>query len=1358
MRVVSNLTGTPDVPIILTQEEMAQMKAEVAKAVELKASLEENDEESMMVSSEQEPSRQTSLLPDLTECPNANEMIKSKATITIRYRDGSLFVEGDSKPFSFSIEDIIDEDLKERAYVYSTKFIQNEPVVCQLWYEGHKATHICPPKSVLSMLETAKKAIVSAREKDPIRDRGRIYELYDAADGYVSHVLDAIPNHNIAVILKKITEEALTKFSNSCYKAPSNAIKPCGSIISLTKNKQSYRIKDPLFSGPVYLPISSIIDRSYGKKRPGDELVYSVYPGINKVPEAHFACLARTALDLIEMAEQWEKEENYTNAWGIAMNVLDAEPNRLDAQAIVKRCEPHVDVDTVQKRQKLLRENLFAQAQIATAEENYEKAIKLFTRIIDNDDNNVSLKEQSVLRLLHIYNVLQSINPNDNNLRMEYKRAGEKYALGRHGAKYYLEGNTLDGIDAIINFYEDMEDSVELVNVYQRKLQLISDGSIILDDEKKMALQAETNAYISWYILLSGGNTDDAARFAARARIDKDDKEPIELGRKCLAVVQMRRGDNERVARENGRFLQQNIDPFESMFAIQAAANVYSGEGEMRNLTYERFALLGAILQEKRDPQQRRYLLHYLGRYLATLTENETDYREYVSTFRINPDDCNFVNQVYKCLIKGPAQPLWMDIRLVCMLSQEAAYKLCSTLYDLDAKTIASVLTRSKVETRPNPERAYFSRQFAQWRGGTFRALYVSFLKKVDALENEPTLDNFMEFFRELEYDYWMSHDDKALIEEFHTQLPLLLASFNRADNSRAIKSTSKAIESNVNMWRGIINDRPTLLMKCAFDRALLQVRNTVLEIERNHHFSEPIPIINELSYSAIDNNGSMYAEVEIRNKDKNAEPMLECKLQLCQSDYIIPDILASVVTYSETEKVYGDESIIYILHFSINREAIPEDLHALLHFEYKVKSTTYEKDFKIRIKPLKKYKRIINDFNVGSVETERFYGREALIENAVYALTKKTSVPPHYFIYGQKRSGKSSVLIQIENHIMERRPSTIIVDIDFSQLKILKEENVYYWIFMHIAQSIENINDEILNEEMMLGGDVLTPPSSEEMTYEAFVLRLSKLKAQMNKKAEWADRQLVLFIDEFTTAYTWLKAGTIGKEFVFRWKNLQKRGLLAAVLIGQDVLHAFIRECDSENAFEVLEKERLTYLKPEEARQMITDRLTEVTGKREGEIFVGKALSKILYYSASSAYYTKWICQQLVDYLNSRQLNKITEADVDAAVWGMIRNQSDADIEEKFDALLLPGIRGESRFSKERTKSVLDYLVDEELQNPFRGCSRTTLLARSGEKDAIINDLLEREVILDPTKNGFYFINVKLYCIWFKVRNNLRK
>jgi len=500
-----------------------------------------------------------------------------------------------------------------------------------------------------------------------------------------------------------------------------------------------------------------------------------------------------------------------------------------------------------------------------------------------------------------------------------------------------------------------------------------------------------------------------------------------------------------------------------------------------------------------------------------------------------------------------------------------------------------------------------------------------------------------------------------------------------------------------------------------------------------------------------------MYLIVEIKNANKNADAMRDCELKLKRTDAIRPVALDPVTTYFDTEKVYGGESIQYILHFRLNPDDDLSSLSATLQFSYRVRTTPVQTSFNVPFKVADQFEDIQNDYNFGGQDNKRFYGREHFIKNVSNVLSDLDR-SPHFFIYGQKRSGKSSVLYQIKERIKVQLPSAIPVDINFLELKISREEDIYYNILSLIFGAVEILNWETEDDpdKDMLRESVIELPAPELLSFDLFVRRLTRLQAEMKRTKGWERSKLVLFVDEFTKAYQWLKEGIIKKEFMWRWKGLQARGLFGAVLIGQDVLHAFIKETDGPNAFAVLEKERLNYLESEAAKRLVTEPIFEATGRKD--IYIGGAVDKITDYSANSAHYTKWICYNLVNYMNARRLPKITEADVDAAIWNALKNASEDDLDTLFDPLLFSDITSEkeSQFTKEQTISVLDAVADAERDNPLRGSRRAELLDQTGQPAALIDDLLDRGVLIE--ENDFYTLKVKLYNVWRKIKTSSNK
>ena len=156
---------------------------------------------------------------------------------------------------------------------------------------------------------------------------------------------------------------------------------------------------------------------------------------------------------------------------------------------------------------------------------------------------------------------------------------------------------------------------------------------------------------------------------------------------------------------------------------------------------------------------------------------------------------------------------------------------------------------------------------------------------------------------------------------------------------------------------------------------------------------------------------------------------------------------------------------------------------------------------------------------------------------------------------------------------------------------------------------------------------------------------------------------------------------------FMQRWKEIQNKRLFSAVLVGQDILASFIDKTGVPNAFGVLNRNQLDYLEEVYAKKLITEPI--IKASKNKKIFVGDAVNKILKYSASSAYYTRWICVETLKFVKAHRLSHITEADVESAIREHFCQSNDRiDI---FDPLTYSGQSPkESDFSQEKNTAVL--------------------------------------------------------------------
>ena len=176
-----------------------------------------------------------------------------------------------------------------------------------------------------------------------------------------------------------------------------------------------------------------------------------------------------------------------------------------------------------------------------------------------------------------------------------------------------------------------------------------------------------------------------------------------------------------------------------------------------------------------------------------------------------------------------------------------------------------------------------------------------------------------------------------------------------------------------------------------------------------------------------------------------------------------------------------------------------------------------------------------------------------------------------------------------------------------------------------------------------------------------------------------------------------------------------------------------------------------VTYLHPEDARRLVTEPIIRASGR--SDIFYGKAVERVLYYSASSAFYTQWICSELIKYANLCHLSHITEVDVEECVHRMLRSSEDLD---KFSPLEYSGRDPvESRFTPEQTRDILFQVARGENDDRMHGCAGQRIQSHDAavQVNDILKELVNRRVLLEE-EQGYYKLKVKLYLLVWKMRN----
>ena len=190
--------------------------------------------------------------------------------------------------------------------------------------------------------------------------------------------------------------------------------------------------------------------------------------------------------------------------------------------------------------------------------------------------------------------------------------------------------------------------------------------------------------------------------------------------------------------------------------------------------------------------------------------------------------------------------------------------------------------------------------------------------------------------------------------------------------------------------------------------------------------------------------------------------------------------------------------------------------------------------------------------------------------------------------VFGQKRSGKSSVLYHLKR-LLEKDKDLLILDLENIATILGEDSNqtedsqasLLNQILKSILTELEYAIEDRINENFT-PLDLPTPGDQEFYAHpnplQRFTDIFKSFKRQVSKHEDWRGVRVVLLIDEFQYIYDRIVAGQIPESFMQNWKALLQANFFHAVLVGQDVMPKF--KARFPNEFGTTQDERVTYLK----------------------------------------------------------------------------------------------------------------------------------------------------------------------------------
>ncbi len=454
---------------------------------------------------------------------------------------------------------------------------------------------------------------------------------------------------------------------------------------------------------------------------------------------------------------------------------------------------------------------------------------------------------------------------------------------------------------------------------------------------------------------------------------------------------------------------------------------------------------------------------------------------------------------------------------------------------------------------------------------------------------------------------------------------------------------------------------------------------------------------------------------------------------------------------YSSLE---GGDSEIIEIPLRVTKQAIEVQAFSFpLQARYRTRAgdvvETQEYNFSIRLSSEDSFEPIENPYapyaESGVVEdTQMFYGREELIQNI--ASTIQNATTKSVVIYGQKRTGKSSVLFHLKRKL-QIDPTLLVLD--WGNIASIRDEHsqvpLLHQILWGIVQKLQFAIEDKVDEGYP---DLALPiPNASTAFYNHpdplthFNELFEQFKRKTAKEPAWHHVRVVLLIDEFTYIFGWIVQNEVSESFMQNWKALLQKDFFSAVLVGQDYMPKF--KLRFPNEFGTTQDERVTYLRKEDAICLIDEPIR--IGGRQGESrYREQAIETIFNLTAGSPFYIQIVCSRLVDYMNRKRAKYVTEADVKQVRDDIITGNNAFD-EGKFDNLINSGDPSDDAISDADALKVLTTIA---LNSRVGLCPHSNIVCETKASiDQILSDLVNREVVEQRGQN--YRIRVELFKEW---------
>lgn len=485
-----------------------------------------------------------------------------------------------------------------------------------------------------------------------------------------------------------------------------------------------------------------------------------------------------------------------------------------------------------------------------------------------------------------------------------------------------------------------------------------------------------------------------------------------------------------------------------------------------------------------------------------------------------------------------------------------------------------------------------------------------------------------------------------------------------------------------------------------------------------------------------------------------------------------------------------GESILLYFMIHDSNADVKMLEFSVTISYQYKVsifdEEVVDEEPVRIAVplynqdefKPIKPNP--FEPYISGKVVSDKnmFFGRSKEIEEIIGVMSADTSANNQgraLALYGQTRTGKSSLLYHVENGLRERDlEHNIIINTGSIGDQDLKDNDITDLLYTILRTLEKEIKRKAGKEEVAnLGleqGQIFHPVLMENMKKDGIVIDADEVLENPERSrlvfnrifkdfCEYVTRfepsyNVVLMIDEFTYIYDWIRQGKMDSSITQWWKALLQNNNIFAIIIGQDHMMQFVNDTSISNFisndFQTTELKKVTYLSETDAKSLMSDPILLVSENGEKESrYKEDAIERLYELTSGSAFLIMNFCGKLVNYLNEQKSMYITRAHIDDF---LKRNLAEFEESRFFEPQYNDKSEVDNMDIIAKNKEILKAIARGSYNREW---ANIRLLVENPENTKIIDKLVERDVLVRNGEDRCK-IKVALYKEWLIERYGL--